>query len=286
MKRRIYNIINSFVLGITAIWFIYRFYDIQGIFVKSTPISVVSIMGTALLIYGIKFCRLYLALYDAQLGLEICLTIYCKVTPISIILPFKVGEFFRIYCYGRQIGSLLKSVVIILLDRFMDTAALVTAIALVWIFYGERPSVFIYFLLIFLILSVCFYFVFPGIYRFWTRYLLCAKASEHKIWALKTLESIHTLYSEIENVVKGRGMILYFLSLAAWGIEISNITLINYMTGGNHTGVVISEYLLSAMSRRQSPEFDQFVFISVIGFVLLFWMLWVRKMLFKKEDVK
>lgn len=286
MKRRIYNKINSFVLGITAIWFIYRFYDIQGIFVKSTPISVVSIMGTALLIYGIKFCRLYLALYDAQLGLEICLTTYCKVTPISIILPFKVGEFFRIYCYGRQIGSLLKSVVIILLDRFMDTAALVTAIALVWIFYGERPSVFIYFLLIFLILSVCFYFVFPGIYRFWTRYLLCAKASEHKIWALKTLESIHTLYSEIENVVKGRGMILYFLSLAAWGIEISNITLINYMTGGNHTGVVISEYLLSAMSRRQSPEFDQFVFISVIGFVLLFWMLWVRKMLFKKEDVK
>lgn len=286
MKRRIYNIINSFVLGITAIWFIYRFYDIQGIFVKSTPISVVSIMGTALLIYGIKFCRLYLALYDAQLGLEICLTTYCKVTPISIILPFKVGEFFRIYCYGRQIGSLLKSVVIILLDRFMDTAALVTAIALVWIFYGERPSVFIYFLLIFLILSVCFYFVFPGIYRFWTRYLLCAKASEHKIWALKTLESIHTLYSEIENVVKGRGMILYFLSLAAWGIEISNITLINYMTGGNHTGVVISEYLLSAMIRRQSPEFDQFVFISVIGFVLLFWMLWVRKMLFKKEDVK
>ena len=286
MKRRIYNIINSFVLGITAIWFIYRFYDIQGIFVKSTPISVVSIMGTALLIYGIKFCRLYLALYDAQLGLEICLTTYCKVTPISIILPFKVGEFFRIYCYGRQIGSLLKSVVIILLDRFMDTAALVTAIALVWIFYGERPSVFIYFLLIFLILSVCFYFVFPGIYRFWTRYLLCAKASEHKIWALKTLESIHTLYSEIENVVKGRGMILYFLSLAAWGIEISNITLINYMTGGNHTGVVISEYLLSAMSRRQSPEFEQFVFISVIGFVLLFWMLWVRKMLFKKEDVK
>ena len=244
MKRRIYNIINSFVLGITAIWFIYRFYDIQGIFVKSTPISVVSIMGTALLIYGIKFCRLYLALYDAQLGLEICLTTYCKVTPISIILPFKVGEFFRIYCYGRQIGSLLKSVVIILLDRFMDTAALVTAIALVWIFYGERPSVFIYFLLIFLILSVCFYFVFPGIYRFWTRYLLCAKASEHKIWALKTLESIHTLYSEIENVVKGRGMILYFLSLAAWGIEISNITLINYMTGGNHTGVVISVYLL------------------------------------------
>ena len=286
MKRRIYNIINSFVLGITAIWFIYRFYDIQGIFVKSTPISVVSIMGTALLIYGIKFCRLYLALYDAQLGLEICLTTYCKVTPISIILPFKVGEFFRIYCYGRQIGSLLKSVVIILLDRFMDTAALVTAIALVWIFYGERPSVFIYFLLIFLILSVCFYFVFPGIYRFWTRYLLCAKASEHKIWALKTLESIHTLYSEIENVVKGRGMILYFLSLAAWGIEISNITLINYMTGGNHTGVVISEYLLSAMSRRQSPEFEQFVFISVIGFVLLLWMLWVRKMLFKKEDVK
>ena len=286
MKRRIYNIINSFVLGITAIWFIYRFYDIQGIFVKSTPISVVSIMGTALLIYGIKFCRLYLALYDAQLGLEICLTTYCKVTPISIILPFKVGEFFRIYCYGRQIGSLLKSVVIILLDRFMDTAALVTAIDLVWIFYGERQSVFIYFLLIFLILSVCFYFVFPGIYRFWTRYLLCAKASEHKIWALKTLESIHTLYSEIENVVKGRGMILYFLSLAAWGIEISNITLINYMTGGNHTGVVISEYLLSAMSRRQSPEFDQFVFISVIGFVLLFWMLWVRKMLFKKEDVK
>ena len=81
-------------------------------------------------------------------------------------------------------------------------------------------------------------------------------------------------------------MILYFLSLAAWGIEISNITLINYMTGGNHTGVVISEYLLSAMSDRQSPEFNQFVFVSVVGLVLLFVILRIYRVVAEKEDVK
>ena len=77
-------------------------------------------------------------LYDIQLGLKVCLSTYCKVTPVSIILPFKMGELYRMYCYGRQSGIVLRSVVIILLDRFMDTAALVTVITLIWIFDGGR----------------------------------------------------------------------------------------------------------------------------------------------------
>ena len=94
------------------------------------------------------------------------------------------------------------------------------------------------------------------------------------------------LYGEIENVVKGRGVILYFLSLMAWGIEISSIAFINHITVMDHAGTVISEYLLSAMSDRQSPEFNQFVFVSVVGLVLLFVILRIYRVVAEKEDVK
>lgn len=286
MKRITHNAINSFVLAITAIWFIYRFHNIHSLFTEKTALSIFTIIGAAILIHGIKFCRLYLALYDIQLGLKVCLSTYCKVTPVSIILPFKMGELYRMYCYGRQSGIVLRSVVIILLDRFMDTAALVTVITLIWIFDGGRPSALIYFLLIFLLFSVFSYFIFPGIYQFWQRHLLCAKASEHKLWALKTLGAMDALYGEIENVVKGRGVILYFLSLMAWGIEISSIAFINHITVMDHAGTVIFEYLLSAMSDRQSPEFNQFVFVSVVGLVLLFVILRIYRVVAEKEDVK
>ena len=52
MKRITHNAINSFVLAITAIWFIYRFHNIHSLFTEKTALSIFTIIGAAILIHA------------------------------------------------------------------------------------------------------------------------------------------------------------------------------------------------------------------------------------------
>ena len=58
------------------------------------------------------------------------------------------------YCYGYQTDNMLKGVVTVILDRFMDTIALVTMIIVVWIASGGVMMPLVYFLLVFLVAAV------------------------------------------------------------------------------------------------------------------------------------
>jgi len=156
------------------------------------------------------------------------------------------------------------------LDRFMDTIALITMILSIRIFMGGALTSFTYWLLLFLGIALLVYFVFPGVYGFWKKYLLRAKATENKLRALKMLDGLQLIYREIVNVTKGRGMILYVLSLMAWSVEIGCIVLLKQIAGEEQLGQAILTYLASAMNVEQSTELRQFVFASVILMIMLY----------------
>lgn len=222
------------------------------------------IVATVLLVHMIKAGRLYLALYGSELRFSKYLKIYCKVTPVSVIFPYKLGEFFRMYYYGKTLDNMLRGVVIVLLDRFMDTIALVTMILLLWIFNGGHITVLTYVLIIFLLLTIMIYFVFPGMYRFWKKYFISVKATERKLVVLRMLETLNRVYTEVKSVSKGRGIILFFMSLVAWGIEIGSVAIqVGLLSDGN-LSKIISEYLYAAMGRGQCAELKHFIFVSVL----------------------
>lgn len=224
-----------------------------------------------------------MALYGYGVNLISYMKTYCKVTPVSVVIPFKLGEFFRMYCYGNQLGDGLKGIVIILLDRFMDTIALVTAILLGWAFNGGQITAFVYLLLVFLVFVLLLYFVYPGVYKFWKRYLLRAKASKRKLAVLKMLETLNKIYCEIENVAKGKGIILYFMSLLAWGVEIGSLTLLQGISKDGEVSQIILDYLASAMSGNQSIELKQFVIKSVVLLIVLYLVIKAGEMILGKK---
>lgn len=281
-----YILINSLILFITFVWFVYDFHDIDKTLSTSSLLSVGILLGTVILVHTIKAFRLYFEIYGTGCTFDVSIKTYCKVTPVSIVLPFKVGELFRMYCYGRQLNSTLKGIIIILLDRFMDTLAVVTIMALIWLFNSGKLSVFVYVLLIFLVFIVLLYSVFPGVYNFWKKYFLKVKASEHKIQVLKLLEAFWVLYEEIAKIVKGRGIILYFLSLIAWMIEIGSVIITGNMSMSSEAGTKISAYLTSAMNGKGLPVLDQFVFFSVIGLVIFYLVLSISRLAVRKEDIR
>lgn len=269
-SKGIYNIINSAMILLTVIIFIRDYGNVLEIFNGMTVFSVLILTGTAILVHAVKAGRLYLALYGTGMGLGTHLKTYCKVIPASVVFPYKMGEFFRMYCYGTRLGNPLTGIVIILFDRFVDTAALVTAILLVWLLSGGQVTSLVYVLLVFLALVLFVYGVFPKVCRFWKRYLLKAKATENSLAVLAMLERADTLYHVVENAVVGRGIILYFLSLAAWGVEIGSVALLGRMSDSKPVGAAVTHYLTSAMGGNRAPELRLFIFVSVVLLAVLY----------------
>ena len=174
------------------------------------------------------------------------------------------------YCYGYQTDNMLKGVVTVILDRFMDTIALVTMIIVVWIASGGVMMPLVYFLLVFLVAAVLLFITFPGAYNYWKKFLLRADGTPRKLKMLRYMENINRVYKEIVGVSKGRGIILYVISLLAWSAEIGCVALLNRMNDHSNLSDKMSEYLTSALSSNQSIELKQFIFISVILMIIIY----------------
>lgn len=268
--KRIYNAINVAVILLTVIVFLAKYRDIKYIFMGRNIDSIVIIAATVCVVHLIKASRLYLALYGTDVDVWTYIKIYCKVTPVSLVFPFKIGEFFRMYCYGVEIHNLLKGIITVIFDRFMDTTALVTVIFFVWIINGGHITLFTYALILFLVCILVLYFVYPGMYHFWKKYILKAKATEHKLAILKLLDMSNVLYQEIVGVSRGRGIILYFMSLIAWGVEIGSLVLLTETSVKESLSEIITQYLISAMRGGVSVELKQFVFISAVLMLVIY----------------
>ncbi len=287
MKKRgtaVYNLINLAVLFISAALFVYG-YVLPGKLTELMDMEVIPVVIlTVVIVHALKVCRLYLALYGSDIGSSVCMKLYCKVTPVSVVLPWKLGEFFRMYCLGNELGSILKGVVIILLDRFFDTMALVTMMLILWVMSGGILPVLVYGFLIFLALVVMIYLAFPGMYGVWKDYLLSSKATAHKLSLLKILDAANRIYSEIRTVLRGRGSLLYILSMLAWGAEIGSLYLLH---GPDRVPAdAVSRYLSAALGIGTSPELKRFVVFTILLLIFAYACIKLAETLMGKRSKK
>ncbi len=284
MKKKaiVYNWINILVLLGAAIIFFLN-YSIHDVFAGVGAEHIVIITATVVIVHFLKAFRLYLALYGSNISASSYAKIYFKVTPVSILLPFKLGELFRMYCYGHQIDNMLKGIVTVVLDRFMDTIALVTMIIVMWLYSGEAIIPIVYLLVVFLLAAVLIFIVFPGLYTYWKKYLLRVDATPRKLRILFYLDKLNMIYDEILNVSKGRGIILYALSLLAWVTEIGSVAIMNGLGEKSGLSQKISEYLKSALSGSQTIELKRFILISVVLMIVIYVLVKLGDMASGKE---
>lgn len=269
-KNDIYKTVNIIVIAMSILFFAYRYWNWREIFNCKFNTAIITLIITVILVNILKMFRLFLALYGSEISLKDYLITYIKVTPVSILVPFKLGELFRIYCYGSEINNILKGIVVILLDRFMDTIALITVVFGLCIIMGGQVTSVVYFLIIFLIVLSIIYIVFPGLYRFWKKYLIDCKASVHKMWALELIEKINSVYTEIEGVVKGRGIVMYGISLVAWMIEIGNLAILSRLYGNTDLVFEVNQYLTGTLGGVTIPELNGFSFVSIIFLIAMY----------------
>jgi len=228
------------------------------------PAYILLILVTVLVVHGIKSCRLFLALYGRDLRFREFLKIYCKVTPVSVVLPFKLGDIFRMYCYGHALGNYLRGIVVILLDRFMDTAALATIILFFSAIFDGGIGIIFYLLMLFLLFILLAYYLFPNIYRFWNHYFLVVAATPRRLWTLNVLSKANAVYQDIHSVVEGRWAMLYFMSLMAWTVELGSLFVVCRNFNLQPIRTAFNAYLSSAITGVHCIELEIFIVVSII----------------------
>ncbi len=269
MKRKIYNVLNILVLLLTVSLLGRALLHQDFSFVFHNPLICLIMIVTVILVHGIKASRLYLEVLDRKLPFGLFLRQYCKITPVSMILPLKAGDLFRCYCYGYYLGDWMYGIAVILLDRFVDTAALITVLILFVLPLGSMMPA-ISFILVAVLFALSFiYFALPGLCQYWNRYLIQGRGSQRKLFALMALDRLQAAYQDIHRVVKGKFLLSYMLSVAAWLVEIGGLALTASLLRAD-LGQAMSAYLLGAMWGRKIAYLSGIILFGTVLLLLLY----------------
>ena len=269
MKRKTYNALNILVLLLTVFLLGKAFLHQDFSFVLYNPLISLIMFVTVILVHGIKAFRLYLELLDRKLPFKLFLRQYCKITPVSMILPLKAGDLFRCYCYGYYIGDWMYGIAVILLDRFVDTAALITVLILFVLPLGNAMPAVSFVLLAVLFALSFIYFALPGLCQYWNRYLIAGRGSKRKLFVLGVLARLQAAYRDIHRVVQGKFLLSYMLSVAAWLIEIGGLALTASILRAD-LGRAMSAYLLGAMWGGKTDYLSGIILIGTVSLLLFY----------------
>lgn len=198
----------------------------------------------------VKALRLYILLFGRKFTATAYAMQYIKTAFVSLLLPMKTGELYKGYCMGQMVGSMSDGYAVILLDRFLDTLALVSVVFASVIFWRTKlASVYIIFAA-FLILLMIAYGMFQPLYQYWNHFLIFHKNSEHALAGLAFLEACRHSFAGIRRLVRGRFAVLYLISVSAWAVEIAVI----FAGSPNRDSDWLSNYLTNLLSGTFQPD--------------------------------
>ena len=78
-----------------------------------------------LVIHFIKLMRMYLVLLDQKIEFKKFIFGYLRTTAVNLIIPFKLGEIYRVAVFSKLSGKVRIGLTSVIADRFFDTFALI-----------------------------------------------------------------------------------------------------------------------------------------------------------------
>lgn len=174
-----------------------------------------------LLVLIIKYVRVVSILMYADINNERIIKTYLKTVFVLISLPFKLGELYRFFAFGKEMRSYSKGIVTIIIDRFFDLSGLLI------VFYIMRTinnSIIVQdtiITVIFMVVIMIFFLfiTFEKTAKAYKNYVITHIHSKNILNILKYINNINKLYIYVNNIIKDRGIFLLILSLISWLLE-------------------------------------------------------------------
>lgn len=217
-----------------------------------------------LLIHAAKFMRLYLVLLEQKIPFFQFVRVYCKTTFINLVIPFKLGEIYRVYCFSKLGRSLEVGIFSVLADRFFDTLALLLLLLPFELVTAGRIQAVTAVLTVLLLVVLFAYRTFPGMYAYLNHYIIQKKSSGRSLAVLKGLEYTNIWYAYVRELVRGRYALIFFFSLLGWLLETGLLWALSMALFGSFGAGDFSAYISAIFLAGSSGLLTAYVRFSAL----------------------
>ncbi len=283
MKNYKYYIINLIIILLTLA-FLYKIVwnsMVQQIFIQRFLFLLPAVFICIFLAYIFKGIRLYIIMLEYRIPIITFIKVYLKTTLVNIALPFKIGEVFRIYCYGIELSNYKLSIFLVLIDRYFDTIPLLFLL-IVFTIIGKIEVTALLILMICFLLSITFiYLIFPASYQYLNRYLIMNTHTQRGIHVLSSMKRLKSWYSNIQSLVKKRTLLILLISVFTWLLEYGALTILAISIQEIFTGKDFIEYINAVFYGYHTKYTNLYTSLGalllMLGFMVVYGMVYRRK---------
>ncbi len=173
-----------------------------------------------LAVHLFKMARLYLVLMEHKISFGRFLLLYIRTTFINLIIPFKLGELYRVEEIARETKVWQVGLLSVLVDRYFDMTALLLLLLPFDMFFRKELSPITAVLLVLIAVVALLYLAIPSSYAYMNRYLIMKKSSARSLAALRGLDVVKKWYDFTKNLITGRSALIVVASLLGWASEV------------------------------------------------------------------
>ncbi|CAI3245908.1 Phosphatidylglycerol lysyltransferase (modular protein) [Clostridium neonatale] len=263
-KKSVYIFINIIIMIISMMFVAKMGYHLNYRKINIDT-NIILILLIIVVVLSLKFLRMYLILLEEKLSIKRFIKVYIKSVFATVCIPFKLGEFFRMYCYAYEIKNIKKGIISIIIDRYFDTIALILILVPIELYINSRLSLISIMLSLFIgIITILYVSLMPTI-NYLNKFIVLNVFSEKGIRILKFLDKLEGVYLECEKLINGKIVVLLMLfSCTAWIFEYIAIYLISslFKIYANENGFSI--YLSSILVGRGNELVSIYFTIEMI----------------------
>ncbi|MEH2957109.1 lysylphosphatidylglycerol synthase domain-containing protein [Candidatus Merdisoma sp. JLR.KK006] len=234
-------------------------------------------------VHALKMMRFYLVLLEQKISVKEFLFLYIKTTFINLLIPFKLGEVYRIFCVVRFTKCLQIGILSVVLDRFFDTFILLLFLIPYDLVILHGLTWMTGILLVFLLFVMLLYRMFEPTYLYLNEYMIRNSKSKRGIFILSAMEMLREWYDYIKDLIKGRQYLIIFCSALGWITEFGLLWLISRYDQTAFGLTEFADYIQSIFSSEKNHvfiiynHFSMYILFALILIFLCFRFLGRRK---------
>ena len=222
-----------------------------------------------LAVHLFKMARLYLVLMEHKISFGRFVLLYIRTTFINLIIPFKLGEVYRVEEIARETRVWQGGVLSVLVDRYFDLTALLILLVPFDLFYRKALSPITIVLLVGVLILALLYLAIPSSYAYMNHYLIVKKSSARSMAALRGLDVVKKWYDFTKNLVTGRYAMIVFSSLLGWASEVVALKALATVSKGNFDLGDFASYIEAIFMNGDSLILSTYTGITATAFLVL-----------------
>nr|WP_260440173.1 lysylphosphatidylglycerol synthase transmembrane domain-containing protein [Cohnella lubricantis] len=185
----------------------------------SFPFYVVAAVLLYIASHLLRITRLYIIFIERKFSFLQLLKIYTITAWVNMVIPFKIGEMFRVSEFSKLCKSFKMGFVSVWVERFFDTLLLLIFAVVLSAYTGTTHYALLIILFLFVAVTLFAFFSFPFSYRYSKQLTLSHSQSSKGLLLLEFMESLKLYYTFAKKLVRGRFPILFGLTLLIWLLE-------------------------------------------------------------------